>query len=82
MALKNTSFYNTHVVDTTPAGSHEVRRTKGVCPCGRTVFIDYDDIECECGRCYNLFGQELLPHDQRPPEDGRDDDTFYTQEGD
>lgn len=36
----------------------------GVCECGKRVYL-YDQYmgacECECGRWYNLFGQELLP---------------------
>lgn len=35
------------------------------CQCGRefdTRWIRYDPIDCECGRCYNLSGQELDAH--------------------
>lgn len=36
----------------------------GTCECGRKVIL-YDQYmgacECECGRWYNLFGQELMP---------------------
>lgn len=36
----------------------------GTCDCGREVYL-YDEYmgacECECGRWYNLFGQELKP---------------------
>ena len=36
----------------------------GRCICGREVVLwdqYYGSCECECGRWYNLFGQELLP---------------------
>lgn len=39
----------------------------GECDCGRTVYLDYDyghGIDCECGRIYNLSGQELAPRSQ------------------
>ena len=39
----------------------------GKCSCGREVFL-WDQYmgacECECGRWYNLFGQELLPPEE------------------
>ena len=40
----------------------------GICTCGAEVYL-YDEYygacECEnCGRWYNMFGQELLPPDQ------------------
>ena len=34
----------------------------GKCSCGREVILDADymgTVQCECGRWYNLFGQEL-----------------------
>lgn len=34
----------------------------GVCSCGRDVVLECDHsgaVQCECGRWYNLFGQEL-----------------------
>lgn len=34
----------------------------GKCSCGREVILDADymgAVQCECGRWYNLFGQEL-----------------------
>ena len=43
----------------------------GTCVCGREVELYdeyYGSCRCECGRWYNLFGQEL-----RPPEDWEDD---------
>ena len=36
----------------------------GRCTCGREVYLYdqyYGSCECECGRWYNLFGQELYP---------------------
>lgn len=56
-----------------------IRRTlhdnaHGTCTCGREVYL-YDEYygacSCECGRWYNLFGQELLP-----PESWHDDDAY------
>ncbi len=39
----------------------------GTCSCGRELTL-YDEYcgacSCECGKWYNLFGQELLPPDQ------------------
>ena len=35
----------------------------GLCSCSREVILDSDyqgAVRCECGRWYNLFGQELL----------------------
>ena len=34
----------------------------GLCSCGKEVVLDSDyqgAVRCECGRWYNLFGQEL-----------------------
>ena len=39
----------------------------GTCVCGREVELYdqyYGACSCECGRWYNLFGQELLPPEQ------------------
>lgn len=39
----------------------------GTCICGREVTLwdeYYGACSCECGRWYNLYGQELLPPDQ------------------
>lgn len=39
----------------------------GTCFCGREVYLwdqYYGACECECGKWYNLFGQELLPPEQ------------------
>lgn len=36
----------------------------GTCSCGREVYLwdqYYGACECECGKWYNLFGQEILP---------------------
>lgn len=47
----------------------------GTCSCGREVFLwdQYQGAcECECGKWYNLFGQELVP-----PEYWHDDDDDY-----
>lgn len=48
----------------------------GICSCGAEVEL-YDQYcgacSCEnCGRWYNLFGQELLPPDQWPSDDEYD----------
>jgi hypothetical protein len=35
----------------------------GICSCGKEVVLDCDHagaVRCECGKWYNLFGQELL----------------------
>jgi hypothetical protein len=35
----------------------------GICSCGRDVVLECDHagaVRCECGKWYNLFGQELL----------------------
>lgn len=29
------------------------------CDCGETLYVDNFTNECECGRLYNAFGQEL-----------------------
>ena len=51
---------------------------QGKCECGREVYlIDeyYGACGCECGRWYNLFGQELLPPDQW--EEDPADEEYY-----
>lgn len=48
----------------------------GTCPCGREVWLEHDyghGIDCDCGRIYNLSGQELAPRSQW--EDRWDDDS-------
>lgn len=40
---------------------------RGTCTCGREVELwdeYYGACSCDCGKWYNLFGQELLPPDQ------------------
>ena len=47
--------------------NHYTEPAHGTCTCGREVYlIDqyYGACECECGRWYNLYGQELLPPEQ------------------
>jgi len=69
MALSNKHNITVHVSTATdPLGVKGKTRTVGTCACGRTVEILYDDTECGCGRCYNLFGQELKSHAQRQRE--------------
>lgn len=44
----------------------------GICSCGRDVVLECDHagaVRCECGRWYNLFGQEL-----RDPKYWEEDD--------
>ena len=51
----------------------------GTCSCGREVFLwdQYQGAcECECGKWYNLFGQELV----RPEYWQDDDDDYEPQE--
>lgn len=46
----------------------------GECICGREVILDAgygDAIMCDCGKWYNLYGQELLP-----PEYWEDDNEY------
>lgn len=46
----------------------------GLCSCGREVVLDADymgAVQCECGRWYNLFGQEL-----RDPRYWEDDEEY------
>jgi hypothetical protein len=66
MALSNCRVVVSHIpTPTDPLGVKGKRRTVGTCACGRAVEILYDDTECPCGRCYNLFGQELKSQAQR-----------------
>jgi hypothetical protein len=51
----------------------------GTCDCGRKVWLSYDNgygIGCDCGRTYNLSGQELAPMSQW--EERMDYDDFHT----
>jgi len=35
---------------------------EAICHCGRTVYLeDPMDNECDCGRCFNMSGREVLP---------------------
>jgi hypothetical protein len=46
----------------------------GLCSCGKEVVLECDHagaVRCECGRWYNLFGQEL-----RDPEYWEEDDEY------
>ena len=46
----------------------------GICSCGRDVVLDSDyqgAVRCECGKWYNLFGQEL-----KDPEYWEEDDEY------
>jgi hypothetical protein len=46
----------------------------GICSCGRDVVLECDHagaIQCECGKWYNLFGQEL-----RDPKYWEEDDEY------
>ena len=73
-ALENLEWCRQHPEKFTRAGEIvEIRQSyrepnRGTCACGQTVEL-YDQFygacQCpECGRWYNLFGQELLPPDQ------------------
>ena len=49
--------------------SYIVKTRYGICPhCGRRVNLEGSGymgaFDCECGKWYNAFGQELLPPDQ------------------
>ena len=48
----------------------------GLCSCGKEVVLDADymgAVRCDCGRWYNLFGQEL-----RDPRYWEEDDDYYS----
>lgn len=70
--LTNKKNVRVHVAADNLIGSRLVTRIEGDCPCGRRILIEYDDTPCDCGRYYNLSGQELIPPDQREPEDDCD----------
>lgn len=83
-ALKNLEYCMAHADEFDIAG--EVVRRKwrchdaahGTCSCGREVYLwdQYQGAcECECGKWYNLFGQEL-----NPPEYWEDDDDYEEEE--
>lgn len=42
------------------------------CDCGREIVIHNDATDCECGRWYNLYGQELSPPHCWGEETGED----------
>lgn len=42
----------------------------GECPCGCSVSLDGFTNTCECGRDFNMSGQELAPRDQWGEETG------------
>jgi hypothetical protein len=53
-----------------------IEPASGKCKCGKIVYLDWDNghgIDCECGRIYNLSGQELAPRSQW--DDRYDDDS-------
>jgi hypothetical protein len=73
--LTNKTQFTTYVsTETDPHGFKMKTRTRGTCSCGREIAILYDDSACECGRYYNLYGQELIPPDQRDPHADGDDE--------
>jgi len=57
-------------VSYTRADGREVERTELDCPCGRTVLCSGFTNPCECGRDYNMSGQELAPRSQWGEETG------------
>lgn len=47
--------------------TRQVERVQGRCTCGRVIVVEYDEgdgFDCECGRIYNLGGQELRPRSE------------------
>jgi len=55
---------------------HYIEPAHGDCICGRTVYLEdhyYGACQCDCGRWYNIYGQELLPPEQWE-EDPSDED--------
>lgn len=41
-----------------------------ICSCGEEVYlIDPLDNLCTCGKCYNLFGQEVTPSNEWTSEE-------------
>lgn len=41
---------------------HTVKPAEGKCGCGRTVYLsDPMDNVCDCGACYNMSGQQVIP---------------------
>lgn len=69
MSLVEKKEISVHVVTCTdPYAARLAKRLRATCECMRVIEILYDDTECDCGRCYNLFGQELKSHEQRERE--------------
>ena len=53
----------------------------GECICGRTVTLEdhyYGACCCDCGRWYNIYGQELLPPDQWETDPSEED--YYAED--
>lgn len=51
--------------------NHYYEPAEGRCVCGRTVVLENAmDNDCDCGRIYNGFGQELAPRAQWEENDG------------
>lgn len=53
---------------------------EGKCKCGRTVYLEPDyghGIDCDCGRIYNMSGQELAPRSQWDDRYDDDDSVGY-----
>jgi len=48
----------------------EVERLMIKCPCGSTLVCGTSTNQCECGRDYNMSGQELAPREQWGEETG------------
>ena len=44
-----------------------MEHARGRCCCGKIVDLISHTNECDCGRLYNLFGQDLAPRSQRDP---------------
>lgn len=50
---------------------------EGRCECGEIVILDRFTNPCDCGRDYNMFGQELAPRDQWGEETGETEAVLY-----
>lgn len=67
MALTNTSYVDVDVLVGKMGHTRTVKRLQGTCPCGAVIVIEYDEgygWDCDCGRIYNLNGQELRPRSE------------------
>ena len=50
--------------------SRNMHRSRFItCDCGEQLDINHFTNECECGKLYNNFGQELAPVNEWDPED-------------